>query len=65
VAVGLSGGFLEPLESSGIGLIETAAYLVGFLFPHDGAMERPRACSTSRCASAMRASSTSSSCITA
>jgi tryptophan halogenase len=39
VAVGLSGGFLEPLESSGIGLIETAAYLVGFLFPYDGAME--------------------------
>jgi tryptophan halogenase len=38
VAVGLSGGFLEPLESSGIGLIETAAYLVGFLFPHDGEM---------------------------
>lgn len=36
VAVGLSGGFLEPLESSGIGLIETAAYLIGFLFPHDG-----------------------------
>jgi tryptophan halogenase len=40
VAVGLSGGFLEPLESSGIGLIETAAYLVGFLFPHDGAVEQ-------------------------
>jgi len=39
VAVGLSGGFLEPLESSGIGLIETAAYLVGYLFPYDGAME--------------------------
>lgn len=38
VAVGLSGGFLEPLESSGIGLIETAAYLVGYLFPHDGDM---------------------------
>jgi tryptophan halogenase len=38
VAVGLSGGFLEPLESSGIGLIETAAYLIGFLFPHDGAL---------------------------
>lgn len=35
-AVGLSGGFLEPLESSGIGLIETAAYLLGYLFPHDG-----------------------------
>ncbi|TFW17060.1 tryptophan halogenase family protein [Duganella callida] len=39
VAVGLSGGFLEPLESSGIGLIETAAYLISYLFPHDGDME--------------------------
>ncbi|WP_295998118.1 tryptophan halogenase family protein [Rugamonas sp.] len=39
VAVGLSGGFLEPLESSGIGLIETAAYLVSHLFPHDGQFE--------------------------
>jgi tryptophan 7-halogenase len=38
VAVGLSGGFLEPLESSGIGLIETAAYLVSYLFPHNGDM---------------------------
>ncbi|MGV7210846.1 tryptophan halogenase family protein [Oxalobacteraceae bacterium A2-2] len=38
VAVGLSSGFLEPLESSGIGLIETAAYLVGYLFPYDGDM---------------------------
>ncbi|ATQ74407.1 tryptophan halogenase [Massilia violaceinigra] len=36
VAVGLSGGFLEPLESSGIGLIETAAYLIGHLFPFNG-----------------------------
>lgn len=36
VAVGLSGGFLEPLESSGIGLIETAAYLLAFLFPFNG-----------------------------
>ena len=36
VAVGLSAGFLEPLESSGIGLIETAAYLIGYLFPRDG-----------------------------
>ena len=36
VAVGLSGGFLEPLESSGIGLIETAAYLVSYLFPRNG-----------------------------
>ncbi|MED5621074.1 tryptophan halogenase family protein [Ideonella sp. BN130291] len=39
VAVGLSGGFLEPLESSGIGLIESAAYLVSHLFPHDGRTE--------------------------
>ena len=39
VAVGLSGGFLEPLESSGIGLIETAAYLIAHLFPHDGRMD--------------------------
>ena len=36
VAVGLSGGFLEPLESSGVGLIETAAYLIHYLFPHNG-----------------------------
>lgn len=39
VAIGLSGGFLEPLESSGIGLIETAAYLLGFAFPRDGNTE--------------------------
>jgi len=36
VSVGLSGGFLEPLESSGIGLIETAAYLIAHLFPFNG-----------------------------
>ncbi len=36
VAVGLSAGFLEPLESSGIGLIEAAAYLIGYLLPADG-----------------------------
>ncbi len=36
VAVGLSAGFLEPQESSGIGLIEAAAYLLGYLFPWDG-----------------------------
>lgn len=35
VAIGLSGGFIEPLEASGVGLIETAAYLLGFLFPQD------------------------------
>ncbi|MDB5972475.1 MAG: tryptophan halogenase [Hydrocarboniphaga sp.] len=38
VSVGLAGGFVEPLESSGIGLIETAAYLIGYLLPHDGEM---------------------------
>ena len=32
----MSAGFLEPLESSGIGLIETAAYLIGYLFPANG-----------------------------
>lgn len=36
VAIGLSGGFLEPLESSGIGLIENAAYLLSYLFPANG-----------------------------
>ena len=36
VSVGLSAGFIEPLESSGIGLIETAAYLIGYLFPFNG-----------------------------
>jgi tryptophan halogenase len=36
VAVGLSGGFVEPIESSGIGLIETASYLVSYLFPFNG-----------------------------
>jgi tryptophan halogenase len=38
VAVGLSGGFVEPLEASGIGLIEMAAYLIGHLFPANGDM---------------------------
>lgn len=35
VAVGLSAGFLEPLESTGIGLIEIASYLIAHLLPHD------------------------------
>ena len=39
VAIGLSRGFLEPLESSGIGLIEAATYLVSYLFPYDGNLE--------------------------
>jgi len=40
VAVGLSGGFLEPLESTGIGLIEMGAYLITHLLPADGDMAR-------------------------
>ena len=39
VAVGLSGGFVEPIESSGIGLIETASYLVSYAFPFNGDIE--------------------------
>lgn len=38
VAVGLAGGFVEPLESTGIALIEIAAYLIAHLFPADGDM---------------------------
>jgi len=40
VAVGLSAGFVEPLESTGIGLIEIAAYLIAHLLPSDGEMTR-------------------------
>lgn len=40
VAIGLSAGFLEPLESTGIGLIEIATYLVAHLLPADGDFER-------------------------
>lgn len=38
VAIGLAGGFLEPLEASGIGLVETAVHMLGALFPHNGDM---------------------------
>ncbi len=38
VAVGLSAGFVEPLESTGIGLIEMGAYLIAHLLPADGDM---------------------------
>jgi tryptophan 7-halogenase len=40
VAVGLSAGFVEPLESTGIGLIEMGAYLIAHLLPADGDMTR-------------------------
>jgi tryptophan halogenase len=42
VAVGLSAGFFEPLESTGIMLIEVAAHLIADLFPWEGSM-RPAA----------------------
>jgi len=39
VAIGLSGGFLEPLESTGLYLIQLAALTLAEYFPHDGNME--------------------------
>jgi tryptophan halogenase len=39
VAVGLSGGFLEPLESTGIVLIEAAAYMLARNLPRHGGFE--------------------------
>lgn len=36
VAVGLSAGFLEPLESTGVVLIEAAVRMIAELFPHQG-----------------------------
>jgi tryptophan 7-halogenase len=41
VAVGLSAGFLEPLESTGLVLIEAAVGMIAEMLPHSGAMEAP------------------------
>lgn len=41
VAVGLSGGFLEPLESTGVVLIEAAVAMIAELFPRTGPMDAP------------------------
>lgn len=39
VAIGLSGGFLEPLESTGLYLVQVAAMMLAEHFPYDGHME--------------------------
>jgi len=41
VAVGLSAGFLEPLESTGVVLIEAAVAMIAELFPHSGPVSAP------------------------
>jgi len=41
VAVGLSAGFLEPLEATGLVLIEAAVGMIAELFPHQGPVEAP------------------------
>ena len=41
VAVGLAGGFLEPLESTGVVLIEAAVGMIAELFPHNGPIDAP------------------------
>jgi len=41
VAVGLSGGFVEPLESTGVLLIEAAVAMIAELFPHNGPVDAP------------------------
>ncbi|MEO9129587.1 MAG: tryptophan 7-halogenase, partial [Sphingomonas sp.] len=41
VAVGLSGGFLEPLESTGVLLIEAAIGIIAEMFPHNGPVDAP------------------------
>jgi tryptophan halogenase len=41
VAVGLAGGFLEPLEATGIVLIEAAIAMIAEFYPHDGPADAP------------------------
>ncbi len=41
VAVGLAGGFLEPLESTGVVLIEAAAAMIAELYPMSGPIDAP------------------------
>lgn len=39
VSIGLSAGFIEPLEATGIGFIEVAALYLATLFPWDGPID--------------------------
>ena len=39
VAIGLSAGFMEPLEATGLGLVESAAQTLAALFPWAGPLE--------------------------
>lgn len=41
VAVGLSAGFLEPLEATGVVMIEAAVAMIAELFPHTGPIDAP------------------------
>ncbi len=41
VAIGLSAGFLEPLEATGLVLIEAAVGMLAELFPHQGPVDAP------------------------
>ena len=41
VAIGLSAGFLEPLEATGLVLIEAAVGMIAELFPHHGPVDAP------------------------
>ncbi|MDC7695789.1 tryptophan 7-halogenase [Asticcacaulis sp. DXS10W] len=41
VAVGLAGGFMEPLESTGIVMIEVAVAMIAEMFPHAGPIDAP------------------------
>jgi hypothetical protein len=41
VSVGLSAGFLEPLEATGLVLIEAAVGMIAELFPHHGPVDAP------------------------
>ena len=41
VAVGLAGGFLEPLESTGVVMIEAAVGMIAEMFPLSGPVDAP------------------------